>query len=519
MGFKPLIEAAEQEMLIWRDRWNDIEIPENWNLSCLSLLIDADEAYRKRHQDKTTGLLKAEDRALFERLISYKTLEFNLDTTLTARIGWTPEKTTGPIGPLVACCSCGYPRSVTIMGSGGKCGHCLWTDYASPKDREETINARVTKEDNENTSAIWVECHVRKCRAQYVVYCVEDLNVRPKCHFCRNSQEAPAVECAECLNRVIYPLAYRPKDMTDFKCYACNSGKKTIVDVETTANKLSKEYGTEWLLENRENKIREPFNNRSLFHTISTAGIENFCASVTVLPKVGHKDMRLEGKLIRNIPDIIEQLQSWVSRRRAESGICSLCFSNFRKSDLSLACGRSGCHQRVCRNCLQCWYGINGPGRIINISALSCPFCRRAPAGRTLAKYGIGIHAVGNLKNAVDQMGEWIYAWCITCGCAKQHLERVCAAGAPPELRDFKCESCKFDSKDAGKIRMCPGCGVATEKYSGCNHIECKCGQHWCWYCGEMSTEGEIYRHMQNEHGGYYAGEDGHGEWAEDDYE
>lgn len=504
MGFQPLIEAAEQEMLIWRARWNDIEVPENWNVSCLSLLMDADAAYQKRHQDKATSLLKTEDRALFEQLITYKMLELNLDTTLTARIGWTPEKTTAPLGPLVTCRSCELPRSVTIMGASGKCGYCLWTEYTSPKDREEHVNARVTKEDDENTPAIWVECNIRTCRAQYVVYRPENLNVRPKCHYCRDSKEAPTVECTECLNRVIYPHAYRPKDMKGFKCYACTSGKKTVVDVETTANKLSKENGIEWLLRNDKNKLPEPFNKRSLFHTISTAGIDNFCTSVSLFPESSRKDLRLHGKVIRNIPDVIEGLQSWVSRRRTESGTCSLCFSNFRKSDLNLACGRSGCEQRICRDCLQGWYGLNAAGRIINTSALSCPFCRRAPAGRTLAKYGMGIHAVGNLKSAVDEKGRWIYAWCVRCGHAKQYLERVCARGAPPELSDFKCEPCNFNPTDAGKVQMCPGCGVATQKTDGCNHIECMCGQHWCWFCGKKSTEEEIYPHMEEEHGSYY---------------
>ena len=166
MGFQPLFEAAEQEMLIWRDRWNDIEVPENWSISCLSLLMDADAAYRKRHEGDTTGLLNLDDRALFERLVAYKMLELNMDTNLTARIGWTPEKTTAPLGPVAECRSCELPRSVTIMGANGKCGHCLWTDYTSPMDREKHVNARVTKEDNETTPAVWVECHVKVCRAQ-----------------------------------------------------------------------------------------------------------------------------------------------------------------------------------------------------------------------------------------------------------------------------------------------------------------------------------------------------------------
>jgi hypothetical protein len=506
MGFQPLIEAAEQEMLIWRDRWNDIEVPENWNISCLSLLMDADEAYRKRHQDKTTSLLKTEDRALFERLVAYKMLEFNLNTTLTARIGWTPTKTTAPLGPVVVCKYCEFPRSVTIMGANRKCGLCLWK-YDSPQDRKKYVNAQVTKEDNETTSAIWVECCIRTCRAQYVVYFPEKLGVRPKCHYCRHSGEAPTVECTECLNRVIYPLAYRPKNMEDFKCYACTSGKKTIVDVETTAKKLFEDNGTEWLLRDDKNALEKPFDQRSLFHTISTVGADNFCASVSLFPATAEKDLRLHGKVIRNSPDVIKDLQSWISRRRTESGTCSLCFSDFRKSDLNLACGRSGCEQRICRDCLQGWYGLNDAGRIINTSALFCPFCRRASAPRTLAKYGMGIHAVGNLKTAVNEKGQWIYAWCLRCGYAKRYLERVCARGAPPEVGHFTCEDCKScegSKSNTLKVKMCPGCGVATEKTFGCNHIECQCGQHWCWFCGEKSTEQRIYRHMAYEHGSYY---------------
>jgi len=45
----PLLEAADQEVMLWRDRWNDIEVPETWNMGCLNLLVDADEAYRARH--------------------------------------------------------------------------------------------------------------------------------------------------------------------------------------------------------------------------------------------------------------------------------------------------------------------------------------------------------------------------------------------------------------------------------------------------------------------------------------
>lgn len=48
LGIAPLFDAAAQELLLWRDRWNDLTIPETWNVSCLGLLLDADEAYQSK---------------------------------------------------------------------------------------------------------------------------------------------------------------------------------------------------------------------------------------------------------------------------------------------------------------------------------------------------------------------------------------------------------------------------------------------------------------------------------------
>ncbi|KAF8861950.1 hypothetical protein BDZ45DRAFT_617826 [Acephala macrosclerotiorum] len=527
LGIQPLMHAADQEMLLWRDRWNNLEIPETWNTSCLSLVLDADEAYQKRKEleegmeglaldnkngtSKVEGLLSADDRQLFSLLASYKILEFNLETNLEARVGWTPEKTSVALGPTVICTSCQYPRSVTIMGAGGKCGLCLWTDYASPAEREEHLQAHVTKEDGQDTTATWVECNLSTCRAQYVVYRVEGLNVKPKCHYCRNSKgQAPVLECSECLNRIIYPTYYRPAGLKEkeFRCYACTSGRKTIVNVETTANKLSAENGTKWLLRN-DKKITEPFNKRSLFHVISTAGTDKFIDKVELFPAASRWNLTLNGKLVRNSQELVASLQSWISRRKTESGTCSLCCSSMRKSDLMLACGRSGCSQRICRGCLEGWYGLNAAGRIINTSALSCPFCRRAPAAKTLSKYGMGIHAVGDLRTAVEEKGEWIFAWCRTCSFAKRYMERVCAGGAPAEVSDWSCDDCK-EYKGGEKTKQCPGCGTWTEKSAGCDHITCTvpdCCTHWCFFCGKEETRATIYDHMRVEHGGFYGGQ------------
>ncbi|KFZ24723.1 hypothetical protein V502_00784 [Pseudogymnoascus sp. VKM F-4520 (FW-2644)] len=543
LGLEPLLEVAYGEMMLWRDRWNDTDIPETWNTSCLGLLLDADDAYQKRegrehgtqvstnleYEDEPpakrlclenpslTSLLKTNettasekrllnplDRLLFERLVSYKMLELNLGTTLRAQIGWTPEKTTVAIGPTVTCVSCEYPRSITIMGVDGKCGICL-SQFASPEDRQELVTAHATKQDDETTPATWVECGVRACRAQYVVYSPKALNVKPKCHYCRGNGKAPVLECSECLNGVIWPEAYRPAGMGVFKCYACTAGRKTIVEVETNALNISKEGSTDWLLRNEGDKIANPFTKRSLFRTISDAGVEGFVEKVEPLPLTALGELTLRGKVIRNTPDLIAELRSWVIRRRTESGSCSLCFLSFKKDDLLAACGRTGCSQRVCKGCLGHWYGLNIAGGLINIAALSCPFCRRRPVSKTLAKHGMGVHAVDDLETAVAEAGEWIYAWCEGCATAKQFMQRVCANGAPPEVKHWRCVGCGTWKGD-GVFKECPGCKTMIEKVDGCDHITCTvegCETEWCFVCRGVYEEDTIYGHMEEAHGGY----------------
>lgn len=563
LGVQPLFQAADAEMMLWRAKWNNIEVPETWNVSCLSLLLDADSAFADR-KENVRGLLGDSDRKLFAALVSYKMLELNLRTTLSAKVSWKPEKTMVCVGNLVQCRSCHYPRSVTIMDAKGKCGLCSATDYKSHEERQASIDTRVSMNDNQETEAAWVECSTRTCRAQYVVYHTEGLNVRPKCHYCRlqsskpdskrDNDPAPWLECGQCLSRVIFPQEYRYALSTPFKCTACLHGHSTMVDIETTAITLSKENTTAWLLENKKSKLKEPLGGDSLFKQISQAGTENFSEEVTLFPNVEKRTLTLNGKIIQNNPDVIAQLKSWVSGRRAESGTCSLCFSTLRKTDLNPACGRRGCGQSVCRDCLRGWYGLNAAGKVINTAALSCPFCRRTPTAKTLHGYGMGIHAVGNLSAAVTSSGKWVYAWCIDCARAKKYLERVCAAGAPADLDDWVCESCeqireetaereaaeleaeiarieaedrrlgyeeRMTAQTLQRARMsikakqckrlvskkCPNCKAMTERAGGCGHMTCRCGTHWCWYCGYKVVSGwgnDIYSHMSEEHGGFF---------------
>lgn len=50
--------------------------------------------------------------------------------------------------------------------------------------------------------------------------------------------------------------------------------------------------------------------------------------------------------------------------------------------------------------------------------------------------------------------------------------------------------------------RKCPTCRVWMQKIDGCNHMTCTCGSHVCWECMLAFPANEIYRHMNQQHGG-----------------
>ena len=62
---------------------------------------------------------------------------------------------------------------------------------------------------------------------------------------------------------------------------------------------------------------------------------------------------------------------------------------------------------------------------------------------------------------------------------------------------DDECPSIEEDKK------RCPYCHVIAEKISGCSHIRCRCGKHWCFQCEHspiFETASQCYLHMSIEH-------------------
>ncbi|KAK4179157.1 hypothetical protein QBC36DRAFT_323286 [Triangularia setosa] len=525
MGIQVLEEAAFTELLLMKDNWNTLDIPETWNTNCLNLLLDA-------NKKRLNAVLNKKDADLFEGLVSYKLLEMNLDTSIPIRVGWTPQKTRAHMGPVAICKSCEFPRSVTIMGKEGICGLCHSAKEDTDKERaHRMVHENVSKDHNATTELCWAECSMNDCRAQYVLYFPNLLNVRPKCWFCRQKgcipqsdpefeqlTTAPCVSCSICANRVIWPVEQRPDgfDESSFICAPCvGAAKNRIDEEELSIRALVNENGREWLLKNDDDMIpaNVVFGGRSVFFIVSNLahGREHFAEKIQVLPVTDNLSLKVRGKKVHNINEVIREVKEWVDSRRVQAGTCSLCFSDHRKKDLRLACGRKGCQELICCECSDSWYGINQVGKIINISALSCPFCRRQPS--TKVKLPEGVRYLEGLKSAVEEAGSWIFAWCASCSSAKKYMERVCAAGAPVNIENWKCEDCTFtcEALDGIAFKQCPGCGVATQKTAGCDHMACTmsgCDAHWCFKCGEKVDQDEIYHHMSEEHGGWYNGRD-----------
>ncbi|KAF3939295.1 hypothetical protein ABW19_dt0200302 [Dactylella cylindrospora] len=502
-------EAARETLVAFRGKWADIEVGENWSMECMRLLLYCDDKDRKNGNE---GTLTDFEKELFTTLNSYRLAELNLDTELTARIPFTPKKTEGWIGPTTRCIQCGYNRSVTMMAKGSVCGKCAKQDYPDRAERERSILIRAETEQGEKTMRNWVECGNTECRVGYVVYDVAKLVVKPKCHYCRFPAcgKAPYVECKKCTNRVIWPKEYRTEAAKDFLCVFCEEGRETIVEKPTTARELNKENGVSWILSKEGAKLG--FAGRSIYSTVKSKGMETIHSSIRLFPEVDNLILTIRKKQIQNIPDLIQEYQKWISSNTIEYKTCNLCFdSSFKPQDLHDACGRKGCNNKICADCLKTWYGMNEPGKVVNLNSLHCPFCRRFPAAKVLRGYGLNVSTLAGVQEAVKLRGKWIYGWCIDCDTAKQYIARVCNPnGQPVELTNFTCEDCEEKKKKPWekRIKPCPKCGVMTQKIAGCNHITCPCGQHWCYVCGEAFPYDGIYPHMSQEHGGIFYADD-----------
>ena len=180
-------------------------------------------------------------------------------------------------------------------------------------------------------------------------------------------------------------------------------------------------------------------------------------------------------------------------------------------------CGHAG--HALCQECLQTkvlthsrdWLGLSEPVcEPLPVSPFTCPVqpCagmvpsltpgtrmdeelpRQVVSAIALERQG-AMHCAGcgfSVHRPVHEMGAGVVK-CDACSsrtcvrCADlAHPGILCRASQPLNPTDIL---------SLAKAQPCPnaGCRVPTTKLSGCNHMRCnKCGQHWCWSCGQAVT-------------------------------
>jgi len=132
-----------------------------------------------------------------------------------------------------------------------------------------------------------------------------------------------------------------------------------------------------------------------------------------------------------------------------------------------------------------CEYGINSMN-------LCCPECR-IPIGNVDPRID-ALFKTHNKTLPVDKR----YRFCGHCvEIFEQNAPRCAEAIDAPEdiLLETCCVLCRAPPMLTGD---CPRCGVTTHKESGCDHITCRCGEHWCWRCCKgFGTAEATYAHMR----------------------
>jgi len=469
-------------------------------------------------------------------------------------VGFTPKLDDVNADVKRKCVECGYLRSFTIMTDGDVCGKCISPRQNDALQRmaKNGIVDRLMREANceerpaESTSASGdlgdaqskshlVECYT--CQAIYAVVDVASLNVRPKCHYCRQGvpcENVPVVNCRVCLNRWVRPNpTFFGSDgkADEWVCPCCTlDAKKATTAVSVDFGQLCRMYPMMLPTlfdvhcpENDATVMKDLFSPMSLYklymkHTEtlfpSDDGADEKKAEQSMEQRVecvvnaltAQGAPKYKGKIIHNLAALVQSVASAVSSGKL-SAVCCLCFAPKQLIALESACG--ACNNLMCFECLGTWYSQLQPGRVVLPSHLLCPFCKCRPQSKTLKKYNKQVCTI--IKSRVELNTKWYHAWCVDCYQIKQAVQRECLRESLPTLNEFRCEQCteaalakQSDDADfvAKNSKKCPACEAPTVKVSGCNHITCRCGAHWCYQCGKEFAADNIYEHMDEVHGG-----------------
>lgn len=485
-----LKEQAAQHLNGVIGKWIDTELPENLSLEFCMLVLRAPE------------FLTHNELLLYQDLQRIGSLKLNGLTDLQVITGYTSNKTRRA-DVKHECEGCNQNRSVTLMTDSNLCVMCVTSE-------QEDYSHYIIEKNPRPDSSIWCEC--KTCLVHYVVVNPDLLNVIPKCHFCREQNTKPhTVTCSTCKNYFL--RQYKPQESAagNYVCQPCLIDGAKTVSSTTTVIAYLQENGAD-CLGMKIDDLQKFFNCKSLYTAKDHVKMTN----------VDHVAATFEGKVVHNHEDVLSTIKKWMGLGCSELGTCMLCFEEMPKTQLYRMCGKGRCDTKACGKCLKTWYGTVKPGQICFVTNLLCPMCKAKPSTKTLHRYNRELLTLKHTSlNELD--AHWYYAWCGSCYYLKPAMEKSCTEEVPA-LVAFKCEDCvkiDIDRADTVTTQDCPGCSTAIHKTSGCNHIKCTCGTHFCYVCRyKAETSTDIYDHMSTAHGGFFSHDDDNGiNYDIDDYE
>lgn len=444
-------------------------VPENFGINFLNMLLRYSDFLTNEELVKVTDLIK------INRLCQISNLELNVE--------FREEKCLDGChsDDMTYCLNCNLMIPVSLVDSDQICGYCI--------NGIETLLIPTE----------WVQVQCTDCYAVYARDKKAYVPGRAICHMCRIDSVYIGASCTiECTNCNVKYINYTNSD-PHYKCARCSDGYCIKQQYETTpipANKL--------------------FTDEEFSKIYKSVGVDHpviINSKNTVIEKCKPEtEFYVETNKYNkytNLTELFKVLLDHASGKRNDYLIeCSLCFSTVHKNKIIHACGRSGCKQRVCTDCSSAWYNVLKPGNLIMERRIFCPFCTRKPTHKIINRWCPNARW---LTGKIDMNASNYYAWCIRCNQIKNAGEKICSVDLPV-LNNWQCDDCHdeiernsiADKNNSEVFKECSECGIMTERISGCNHIACPCGNHWCFVCrAAFKQSNDCYSHMLAVHGSY----------------
>jgi preprotein translocase subunit Sss1 len=477
-----LIDRAKEFLSNVKGKWFDVDIPENYAYAFARLF----------HKPELREYLTLDEYTAIHLTFVIGGFKTNLDTMLQMRQGYTPTKLSKHFDEKIKCNKCNEMRSITLM-EGNTCGLCL----AGIGD---------CKEKYDNYHSNFVQCKL--CVGLYSVVSVDSLFGIPKCHYCRDLDETnymkhprPIIECKNCYNNFIIPNI-DSKDKDNYVCAGCQEDpRKTIEEYEASFGTIFNNNSATILkylgIEIEGNNI-EYLTSRA--HSLFALKDKIKLVSTTDIDATKFPMMLNNRKPILDTVILLNSIKEWVLSGDSEIVMCYLCCTEKKRQYISKACGH--CNSDACNDCLTKWYKLTTVGNVVHKAHLSCPFCKAKPSFKTIKKFNKTLCVL--LTDVHKMRDDYYYGFCVKCYKVKEYMEKSCAGDVPNLEGKFNCEDCKDSGLEGIKHVECPGCHEAVSKSSGCDHMTCVCGVHFCYVCQYLGKDAnDVYSHLASTHNGY----------------